>query len=497
MDKAVLFCLLILPGICYTSADSDVDVAATQSSEGAGTLYTSPYTTVASTLGIADSTSDSWLDLNPATTVQDLTTTATEATCNTKADSAEEKSSETDDLDGLENNDGECEQNPSPMEIQKFSKAMMAFSIDLLKQADPQQTKPNVVMSPFSVALALLQLSIGAGKETEKKLLETLHMQSMKCLHNTLSKVQNDLTKTVMRIANRLYVKKGFQIKQSFLKRVENWYGSKALNLAKGKEENLKSINKWVSDATEGMIPTFLSDIPANMVLMLLNAMYFKGIWRNKFDPSMTIQDTFYVNDELSVPVDMMTAQKYPLRWFMHEQIDSQVAKLSFKGNMSFIVIMPLHFQWNLSKILDNFNQTEIYHRFTKEKHTFLRMPKLSLDFKLDLSQALSSLGLGHLFTNPDLSGISDEPLFVSSVQHQSSLKLNEEGAEASAATAIITSRSLASYSINRPFLFIIIDDSTGLPLFLGYVRNPNPGYFYKEKEFRFKDKPDKGSIPK
>ncbi|CAH2219933.1 alpha-2-antiplasmin [Pelobates cultripes] len=501
MDKSLLICLLLFPGICLSSFEADVEEEPLFTT----TAPTTPFmcNTKPGDSGVLDSTSDSWSDIHPwHTTTVPTTTTTTESTAQEEKDdedteTVEEKSDEAEDLNDLENQDNECTQDATPEDIQKFSQAVMDFSVDLLKQTDPEFKKPHVIISPFSVALGLLQLSLGAGEETEKRLLETLHLKSVKCLHSQLRRTQHELTSSIMKIASRMYIKKGFKIKKDFMKRAEKWYGSKTLNLAKNKEQNLESINEWVRKATEGMIPKFLSEIPADMVLMLLNAMYFKGIWHNKFDPSMTVQDTFHINDELTVPVDMMTAQKFPLRWYNHELLDSQVAKLPFKGNMSFVVVTPFQFKWNISKLLDNFNQSDIYHRFPRPKQTLFRMPKLNLDFKLELTQALSNLGLGQLFSKPDLSGISDEPLYVSSVQHQSNLVLNEEGAQAAAATAVITSRSLASYSINRPFLFFLFDDATRLPLFLGYVRNPSPDSYYKKKELNFQSNPDKGSIPK
>ncbi|KAM4045314.1 alpha-2-antiplasmin [Anomaloglossus baeobatrachus] len=176
------------------------------------------------------------------------------------------------------------------------------------------------------------------------------------------------------------------------------------------------------------------------------------------------------------------------------------VARLPFKGNTSLVIIIPLQTNWNLSRILDNLNRTELYRRFYKEKPTSLKVPKLNLDFKLELSQVLSNLGLGQLFSHPDLRGISDEPLCVSSVEHQSTLLLNEEGVEAAAATASFMTRSFSTFSINRPFLFFLYDDITGLPLFTGYVRNPKPGSEKKRNEplYSPENKPiTKGSIPK
>lgn len=105
-------------------------------------------------------------------------------------------------------------------------------------------------------------------------------------------------------------------------------------------------------------------------------------------------------------------------------------------------------------------------------------------------SYLLPWAGLQDLFQNPDLSGISDERLVVSSVQHQSTLELSEAGVEAAAATSLAMSRmSLSTFSVNRPFLFFILEDTTSLPLFVGSVRNPNPGAQREHKEQQ--DSPD------
>ncbi|XP_018101639.1 alpha-2-antiplasmin isoform X2 [Xenopus laevis] len=389
-----------------------------------------------------------------------------------------------------------CDENASLEEMRKFSQAITSFSIDLLKEIDPESQKPSAVMSPFSIALGLLQLSLGAGKEMQDKLMETLHVESLHCLHNKLKTVRKELTTSILRTATRIYLKKGFQIKKSFLKRSEKWYGSKPMNLASKKKQNLDSINKWVKDVTEGQIPHFLSDLPQNVALILLNAMHFKGIWKNTFDPSLTSEEIFYINDDVGVPVEMMSAQKYPFSWFYLDGIEGHVAKLQFKGNMSFVILMPFSSTWNLSKLLANFNQSDLYSRFPKEKASNLKMPKLNLDYKLELNEALTNLGLGQLFTNPDLSGITNEPLFVSSIQHQSSLELNEEGVEASAATAVMTSRSHSVFRINRPFIFFLFEDTMGLPLFMGQVRDPSSGY---QKKSSSKDKKNfnNGFLPK
>lgn len=106
----------------------------------------------------------------------------------------------------------------------------------------------------------------------------------------------------------------------------------------------------------------------------------------------------------------------------------------------------------------------------------------------------MSFSGLGELFSRPNLSGISEGPLLVSSVQHKSSIEINEEGAEASAATSVAVSRSNPSFTVNQPFLLALIDDSTQTPLFMGVIFNPNPSGTTSTLGPNLKDK-DKGKF--
>ncbi|XP_071994218.1 alpha-2-antiplasmin isoform X1 [Engystomops pustulosus] len=504
MDK-VVFCLLVLAGICCSSAEVDFEEFASDTTTA--TPPTTPHTEPTEP-AVVDSTSDSLLDLYPHLTEFFTTTTSTaspedngehEPTDENEPTEAPQNEQSLNDEDPVSSSSSEdvCEGELSQADIQTFEKAMNDFSKDLLKQVHLASNTPNVVVSPFSIALGLLQLALGAENQTEKVILEALHLESLQCLHEKLQKVTKRLVETSLAVATRMYVQKGFRIKKSFLRKSERIYGTKPVNLKHSMQQNVDAINKWVKEVTREQIPQFLSNIPSNVVIMLLNAIHFKGIWKNKFDPSRTIADVFYVNDDESVIVDMMLSTKYPLSYFPHDKLDSYVARLPFKGNMSLVVVMPQQSNWNLSKILDNLNRTEIYQKFHKETPTILKIPKLNLDFKLELTHVLTNLGLGQLFSHPDLKGISDEPLCVTSVEHQSTMQLNEEGVEAAAATASVMSRSISTLTINHPFLYFLFDDITGLPLFLGYVRNPKPGF---QKKRRGPFKPEllpKGSIPK
>ncbi|XP_074968981.1 alpha-2-antiplasmin [Phalacrocorax aristotelis] len=358
---------------------------------------------------------------------------------------------------------------------QRLADGLMRFSIDLLREVQLESNRTNVILSPLSIALALSHLALGAANQTEKHLLAVMHLESVPCLHHALGTLRRRLTEHALSFASRLYLQKGCEVKEKFLEDSEKFYGAKPLTLSGISEDDLVAINEWVKEATNGQIPTFLQQLPENTVMLLLNALHFHGFWRNKFDASFTGPDVFHLDNEYMVPVEMMKAQKYSLSWFTLESQDVQVAKFPFKGNMSFVVIVPNQYTWNTSHVLENFPYKQLCGLFPKEVPTTVKIPKMELDYQLELNKVLSQMGLWELFTSPDLHKITDEPLFVSSIQHQSTLQLKEDGMEASAATSIAISRSVSAFSLDRPFLFIVFEDETGIPLFIGSVQNPNP----------------------
>ncbi|XP_029468263.1 alpha-2-antiplasmin [Rhinatrema bivittatum] len=469
---------------------ADVTLA-NESSLEPSTITVSTLCTETTGSALQDSTSDTWEEIHPnaGTTVFPLMSTPwpvevtpvpeDQVAAGIAAESHEQEntSEEGDDEEGA------CPKSVSPEAMRNLSEAMMKFSIDLFRQVDLESKKPNVILSPFSIALSLAQLALGAGNQTERKLLETLHMGSVKCLHSTLKSVRKQLTKTILSIAARIYTKKGFQVKESFLKSLESFYGAKPVNLAGKGEEDLIAINKWVKEVTGGKIPKFLSHLPEDLVLLLLTAVHFKGLWRNKFDPSFTTQDKFHVSEQEVVTVEMMKAPKYPLSWFTLPNLEAQVARFPFKGNLSFVVVVPNKFEWDFFSVLQSLNQTDLFFRFPKASSTLVKVPKLVLDYQLELNAVLTRMGLGELFTHPDLSRISNESLLVSSIQHQTTLELNEDGVEASAVTGVVMYRSVSTFSLNQPFIFFLLDDTTRLPLYLGKVRNPNPSSSTKRNE--------------
>ncbi|XP_066502489.1 alpha-2-antiplasmin [Hoplias malabaricus] len=348
--------------------------------------------------------------------------------------------------------------------------AVAKLGLKLLENLQPGPEHPNVVLSPLSVSLALSQLALGALNETEKHLLGVLHASDLPDYYKTLSCLQEQLISKAINVASRIYLKPGFDLKKDFVEKSLHLFKSIPTPLT-----SVEEVNQWVEGATSGQINNFLSSLPPNVILMLINAVHFKGEWKSRFDPRFTTKDLFFIDKQIAVKVDMMMDSKYPLSMFVDGEQGTQVARFPFQGNTSFLVVMPMPTH-NLSRAAANLNITDLYERLPSETTMLVKLPKFKLEYKQDLQSALINMGLGSLFSGPDLSGIAAGPLVVSGVQHASSMELDEEGAEASATTSVILVRTIPTFAVNMPFFFAIVDDVSHMPLFLGMVTNPNPG---------------------
>ncbi|KAJ8347660.1 hypothetical protein SKAU_G00262490 [Synaphobranchus kaupii] len=364
--------------------------------------------------------------------------------------------------------------------------AILKLGLRLLEnlKTGPEQT--NVIISPLSISLALSQLALGAAQETERLLLQSLKADGLPCYHQSLHSLLQHLRNSTVKIATRIYLQPGFKVKPEFIEQSLRTYDSEPAPLA-----GLEEINQWVEKATDGHMTDFLSTLPHDLVLMLINAVHFKGEWVARFDPTLTAKDRFYIDSRNIVDVDMMVGQKYPLSLLMDGELGAQVARFPFKGDMSLLVVMPMSGKVNVSTLAAKLNISDLYTRLPSEKAMHVKLPKFKLEYSKELEEALTSMGLGSLFSAPNLSAITDDPLVVSSVEHKSSIELHEEGAEASAATAVSTTRINLSFSVNQPFLFALLDDVTQTPIFLGVITNPDPGAIPMQN-----DDPEKTGLP-
>ncbi|XP_076002478.1 serpin peptidase inhibitor, clade F (alpha-2 antiplasmin, pigment epithelium derived factor), member 2b [Genypterus blacodes] len=410
------------------------------------------------------------IPLLPSQPIADLVneTTQVPGTPNT----TEAPSAPTSRPDGSSSEEDQEENCKSSAESWKaITTAVERLGMKLLQNLETTPEQPNVIISPLSISLALSQLALGAANMTEELLMYHLHAKSVPCFHQALHNLLVGIRSDALKIAMRIFLHQGFEPKQEFLQESLQLYGSEPVIL-----EDLQQINDWVKNATQGQMTDFLSALPANLLLMLINAVHFKGQWKTQFDPRFTSKGVFYVDDKHMVDVDMMEDTKHPLSLFIDNELESQVASFPFKESMSLLVVMPLSGQVNVSALAPKMRISSLYERLPKEKAVQVKIPKFKLEYSQELQEVFSKLGLGGLFSAPNLSRIADGPLVVSSVLHKSSMEINEEGAEASAATSVVISRaSNPIFYLNQPFFFVLMDDKLHVPIFMGVINNPNP----------------------
>uniref|UniRef100_A0A8C5DXS2 Serpin domain-containing protein n=1 Tax=Gouania willdenowi TaxID=441366 RepID=A0A8C5DXS2_GOUWI len=372
-----------------------------------------------------------------------------------------------------------------PQSREPIAAAIQKLGVQLLQNLEPTPEQQNVIISPLSISLALSQLALGAVNETEELLMHHLHANTLPCYHQSLHNILEQLTNNDLQIATRIFLRPGFKPKEGFVTESRQLYDSEPAVL-----ESLEQINEWVENATKGQMSDFLSALPPNLLLLLINAVHFKGEWRARFDPRFTSRGVFYLDDKHMVDVDVMENAKHPLRLFIDNELEAQVASFPFQKAVSLLVVMPLSGQVNVSALSAKLNISRLNNNLPKERVVQVKVPKFKLEYAQELQEVFTKLGLGKMFSSPNLAEMADGPLLVSSVMHKSSMEINEEGAEAAAATTVVISRASSPvFHLTQPFFFALMDDMTQIPIFMGVINNPNPDAPVLQRDLGDKEK--------
>lgn len=360
-----------------------------------------------------------------------------------------------------------------------------SFGIDIFKQVVSNSPDgENVFISPLSVSMALSMLYNGAGSSTKDELKEGLGYvglsdEEVNTANRDLIKALIDSDpKVVMQVANSIWYKKTFQVEQAFLDVNKN-YLSADVRSATFDLATKDVINSWVSEKTHEKIKTIVDQIPAEAVMYLINAIYFKGVWKYKFDPKDTKPMDFYYADGSVGKVNFM-AQETALDYFQND-LFTAVDLPYGKGNYNMMVLVPKYGK-TYEDIVLAMNQQN-WSTWTNSLHQMnavkVYLPKFKFSYKKELNNDLAALGMPTMFTDAaDLSGINKTaPLAVSKVMHKSFVEVNEEGTEAAAVTSVeivLTSVGpMVELRADKPFVFIIHERSSKAFLFMGVMNDP------------------------
>ena len=353
----------------------------------------------------------------------------------------------------------------------------------------------NIFMSPYSVSAALMLTMLGTKGETETQVKQVLGVAGIPEPHEAYRKLHASLIGkskegAKLAIANRIFSRLGLDIRDSYKKDSLSFYNGEVelLDFVGDPEGSRNRINKWVEDQTNNkikdLIPT--GGINALSLIVLTNAIYFKGDWDKAFESSKTKKEKFHVSKSESVMVDMMNMEKK--NWIAGEsqKLDCLMLELPYKGKeLSMMFILP-NKDDGLSKLESNLT-AESFQELTKSMYpqdVIVSIPKFKIESSFQLEKVLAGMGIEDIFTRKaDFSAMLDNPpegTHVSDVIHKAFVEVNEEGTEAAAATAVMMRLMCARidapmvFRADHPFLFLIREISTGSILFIGRHLKPS-----------------------
>lgn len=378
-----------------------------------------------------------------------------------------------------------------PIELNATEKEMAAqqgdfastLSLELCRQLGGEKTD-NWLVSPFSLQCALGMLSNGAAEETHDEILYALGLSQysqeevnayFKKLIEGLHTVNSAIT---VKTANSVWGNAGVPLKEDFQKmNIEN-YSAMVSQLDFSDPSAVDQINAWCNQTTEGLIPSILDEVNPTATVYLLNSLYFKARWESEFAPGKTQEGDFSALSGKMVKADFMQTQRMAAyvenEWFtstsLSYQNDSYVMRL----------ILPQP-EISIDQVLQALSESDgnLWKNVVLADIN-LKMPRFTLENKMNLIPALQALGMKKAFTNEaDFSSMSDIATYISLVQQATRLKVDEEGSEGAAVTVIEGDlmsplpEEKVDFFLDRPFLFQILEPATGTVLFIGQVGSP------------------------
>lgn len=382
---------------------------------------------------------------------------------------------------------------PEPVKINLTTKSMKVidasnqFGIKLFRDV-ARDENGNVMLSPLSASAALTMLLNGTRNDTYDQIREMLGYDSNLSIEEINESYQNLVMQLLdaddrvdLSLANAVFYHESFQVKPPFISTMQDAFDAKIKGLDFSQAAAVDAINQWANDNTKGKIEEILYEIDPDMVMFLMNALYFKGEWTTQFDEKDTEKRPFTLKSGEEIMVDAMYHDE--MVSLVHYDEEYKAIELPFgRKNYSMLVVVPEQsfdaFLEDLSPgvwngIISHFDAAAPW------TETPLILPKFSFEFDKELGDYLEALGMVDAFYEglADLSGISDHPrLYVGMVKQNTFVEVNEQGAEAAAVTTIgigITSAP-AFFRVDKPFVFAIRERTTNTLLFIGSVLDPS-----------------------
>lgn len=359
-----------------------------------------------------------------------------------------------------------------------------AFGFRLFKALQAEQQGSNLFVSPTSVATALQMAFDGARGSTRRAMDHALSLggNDPTFVRAEAAALQHYLQRADPRVrfalANSAWLRKGSSFRPAFMQHLHQYYAAKATTLDFKSPSAPGTINGWVNCATHGTIHSIINHIPPQVILYLMNTVYFKGHWTRPFDSKLTRRGFFTTSSGSRRQVHMMHQQGSML---YHATKDVQIARLPYaSGRWSMTVVLP---RKGLSvAALGQRLDPSLWRSWTSHLHitqVALSLPRIQTRNDLGLQPPLVALGMGQAFSHAaDFLGMCTRSCRISDVRHATYLKVDEAGTVASGVTSVsVEPTAISKYiqmAVNRPFVVAITERTTGAVVFLGAISNPN-----------------------
>jgi serpin B len=355
------------------------------------------------------------------------------------------------------------------------------FAFDIFNATCASSEEANVFISPLSISMAFNMVLNGAVGATADEIVAALRAKgyAVNDINEHSRLLRSELTSvdpsTQLSIANSIWYRQGFPVKDAFLEVNRSSYAAEVSALDFSSPAAPAQINSWCAKQTNDKIKSILEETPSEAVMYLINAVYFKGIWASRFDKNNTREENFYTADSKTNQVQMMRQTAM----FKHASDEyGEYLELPY-GNKAFSMVVLLPDESKTPEDMVEHLSSEQWSRTVESmygKEVNLSLPKFKVEAKYEMEKTiLRALGMNIPFTRfADFSNISDAALLISRVIHKTFVEVSEEGTEAAAVTSISMDFASAApaapidFIVNKPFVFVIRENSTGVILFMG-----------------------------
>ena len=384
----------------------------------------------------------------------------------------------------------------TPDELEQLAVGNNTFALDLYQAV--RGVQGNLFYSPYSISVALAMIYAGARGETEEQMAETLHYTLPQTrLHPAFNALDRELARRAkdsgseseegaefhLEIANAVWAQQGYTFLPEYLDLLARNYGAGIRLLDfEAPSQARQTINQWVSEQTAGKIEELLPEGAIDRLtrLVLTNAIYFKAAWEHPFEEVQTQDAPFYFLDGGDTSVSMMRQTEALM--YVEDQ-GYQALELPYAGDdLSMLILLPANGTFESFERDLTAAQIDGIAQRLERRNVALALPKFEFDARLQLSNALTQMGMPDAFAPQaanftGMDGTRD--LYIQDVLHKAYVAVDEAGTEAAAATGVvigITSAPLdpVQVTVDHPFIFLIRDKETGAILFIGRVVNPS-----------------------